>query len=217
MHTIEQLVVPRQSPGLKFAQLSALSNALTLAASLRRALATPARFVVEQQCCQIIVEGRLNLSHEEITTRAGALCTFVVPLAWKTRQPRVWCREPWRKRALAGKICNAEWHILGDGSLCYELADRWGDEIIAAEQAAGWLAAAELAADWCLNSVRWLLYRHPEAFRRGLELWDPSWPAWAHFAEGRREYKQLKEWENRARAKRPLAPTDHPPLTPVAC
>ena len=177
---------------LQLAQTSAMSDALALAFSIRQALSGPASLFVEEDGTRITVEGRLNLSHEEIVTRAKALCTFIVPLAWRQIHPLVWCREPWRKLPLPGGVCNAEWHVLGQGNLCYELQHRWQDEISAATLAGGSDAAVELAGDWVLNSVRWLLYRHLEAFRRNLSHWDSQWLAWRHYERGPRQYLQMK-------------------------
>ena len=181
---------------LQLAQTSAMSDALALAFSIRQALRGRASFFVEEDGTRITVEGRLNLSHEEIITRTAALCTFVVPMAWRRIQPLVWCRERWRKLPLPGGGCNAEWHVLGQGNLCYELQHRWQDKISAAELAGGSGAAVELAGDWVLNSVRWLLYRHLEAFRRDLPRWENAqWPAWRHYERGPRQYRQMKARE----------------------
>ena len=199
MRCVDKLIVPATSPALVLARLSALSAAMALANSLRRALAAPARFVIEEARCRIVVEGRLNLSHEEIATRTGALCTFVVPLTWRKLPPQVWCREPWRKPPLVAGAANAEWHVNRDGSLCWELPEHWADGIAGANATGERGSAVRLGTEWCLNSVRWLLYRHLEAFRRGLEHWDPAWPQWAHYGAGQREYREIREREVRAR------------------
>lgn len=201
---VDERLIPAVNPlGLQLIQLSAMSDALTLAFAVRRVLSRPAIFHIAEDGRTITVEGRLNLSHEEIVTRATALCTFVIPVVWKKRLPSVWCREPWRKHPLPGGLTNAEWHVLSDGSLCYELPHRWRDKIPEAEQAGGTPAAIALAQDWILNSVRWLLYRHLEAFRHNLTYWDNErWPAWGHGYEGPREYFKIKEREKRATRRR---------------
>lgn len=179
-----------------------MSDALTLASAVRRALSPPVRFLVAGDR-DPIVEGRLNLSHEEIITKTTALCTFVIPVTWRQGQPFVWCREPWRKLALPGGITNADWHVLGNGSLCYELLHRWRDEIAATELTSGTPATIALAEDWMLNSVRWLLYRHLEAFRRNLARWDNErWPAWGHYHHGPHEYFLMKDRERRSAERR---------------
>ncbi len=199
MQVVERLVPVVNPLALKLARTSAMSDALTLASAVRRAFSGPARFLVAGDGEPITVEGRLNLSHEEIVTRTTALCSFVIPMTWRQTQPLVWCRESWRKLALPGGIDNAEWHVLGNGSLCYELPHRWRDEVAATKLAHGTPTAIALAEDWMLNSVRWLLYRHLEAFRRNLTRWDSErWPAWGHYHHGPREYFLMKERARRS-------------------
>lgn len=195
---------PAANPvALQLAQLSAMSDALTLAFAVRRTLSKPAIFRVAEDGRTITVEGRLNLSHEGITTRAAALCTFVIPVAWKKKLPSVWCRERWRREPLSDGIPDADWHVFGDGSLCYELPHRWQDKIPEAERVGGTPAALALAEDWMLNSVRWLLYRHLEAFRRKLARWDNErWPAWGHGYDGPREYRKVRKQEVRVARRR---------------
>ena len=203
MRVVERLIPAVNPLALQLAQVSAMSDALTFASAVRQTLLGPTHFLMAEDGKTLTVEGRLNLSHEEITTRTTALCTFVVPLSWRQRQPLVWCREPWRKLPLPGGVCNAEWHVLGNGSLCYELPHRWQDEIAAAERIGGAALVVELAGEWVLNSVRWLLYRHLEAFRHNLPRWENErWPAWGHYHHGLREYLQMKAREERARRQR---------------
>lgn len=198
MPVVERLIPAVNPLALQLAQASATSDALTLAFALRRALSGPVRFFLAEDGRTITVEGWLNLSHEEIVTRNAALCTFVVPKTWQKRLPSVWCREPWRKKPLPGGVTNAEWHVLGNGSLCYELPHRWQDDLAAAELAGGIPTAVALAEAWILNSVRWLLYRHLEAFRHDLDRWDNErWPAWGHDHHGPREYLRMKAAQER--------------------
>lgn len=187
---------PQADYAQRLAQLSTLSEALTLGDLFRRELTGRVSLSLDQIGGRVVVLGSLNLSFNQVSTRAYSDCGFYVGRSWRTRPPVVFCRAPWRPPVSASGG-NAEWHVNGDGSLCYELPDRWQRTLTDAEAEHGVSIVLRLAAAWCLSSVRWLLYHHLEAFRANLQLWPTEWPAWGHYERGRAEYAKLLAEEDR--------------------
>lgn len=127
------------------------------------------------------VRGKVNLSHDGIITQKNAFCTFTVFANWAQRLPIVHCQEPWI-------IKDSDWHVGDAGWVCYELPERWVAEVEKVAQTEGQISASRYAVTWCVESVKWLLYRHYYASTVGLRKWPEGWPQWRHGAKGRGDY-----------------------------
>src|SRR5687768_2356224 len=55
------------------------------------------------------VHGRLNLSHQEISSSVSVQCRFTIKRNWRARPPALRCTEPWLRRQ--GGTLNTDWHI----------------------------------------------------------------------------------------------------------
>jgi hypothetical protein len=142
--------------------------------------------IQDQNKLSIVVKGRLGLSHDDIATPTTAHCTFIVDREWLATPPQVICAENW---VIKGQ---PDWHVSRGGTLCFELDVNWRDLVGQVSEESGLGVAAEFATGWCLNSARWLLYRHSLASQLGLKKWPRSWPYWSHGEMGRREYEKMK-------------------------
>jgi hypothetical protein len=162
------------------------SDLLHLGTSIKKCLEPLSRMQIDESGCAGIVEGRLNLSHDEVKTSIAARCSFRFGADWITRLPVVSTSEPWLIRG------GAEWHIFSDGNICYVYGPHWRDEVAAVLVEFDIEAAAAFAAAWCVRSTQWLLYRHHFAFEHGLKKWPIEWPFWPHDYKARLEYEKLK-------------------------
>jgi len=129
-----------------------------------------------------VLVGSLQLDGDGIVAPLTALCTVSVPRDIEVIIPRLACHEHWIHNG------GANWHIFSDRSLCIELPERWQKQLLAISRVFSPKDAAKYAAEYFLNSARWLLTRHRYAFENGLAEWPQNWPQWAHGESGRREY-----------------------------
>jgi len=133
------------------------------------------------------VWGQLNLSHQDIATRVNASCSLCIPSNWMERSPALRCLEIWI-RGRERRDTRPEWHINDDDSFCYVLDAEWKELLDSVRSEHGPEAAMTAAAYYCINNVRWLLFRHLEGYRRKLRKWPREWPQWAHYAAGLQDY-----------------------------
>lgn len=165
-----------------------MHDALDLATELRQHLATGSKLIWQGSDRSVLLQGHLGLSHDEVATQETASVTIEVPQQWQIIPPLARCYEPWIKRDI-------EWHSSSnfDRLLCYVFPGHWKHHL-------GMLSSRDLdqsvahhAANWCVNSLAWLLYRHLYAHEHGIVEWDPAWGGWAHSAEAAwQEFRQLK-------------------------
>jgi hypothetical protein len=137
------------------------------------------------------VRGRLNLSHQNIETKIIGNCSFCFLPNWRRSAPALRCNASWVRRPKDLKL-RADWHINADESLCYVLDTEWEDCLADIEAKHGVGLTIESAAFYCVNSARWLLYRHLEGYRRKLIGWPREWPYWPHYLAGLAEYAARK-------------------------
>jgi hypothetical protein len=137
------------------------------------------------------VTGTLNLTHSDGSTTVAAHCSIRVSPAWRKKAPILRCSDKWI-RGRERSEPNPSWHVNSDGTLCYMLDNEWADVLAEVEELHGVSAALATAAGYAINSVRWLLYRHLQGYRRKLVSWDPQWPQWPHYADGIWAYHREK-------------------------
>lgn len=104
----------------------------------------------------------------------GALCTLHLPERWLSHPPTVWCHESWFRRG------NIDWHAYSDGSLCWDLDQRWRVHLRCLARVLTREQLARHAAEYLLNSVRSLLTRHLTGHKLGLTEWPKEWLQWSH-------------------------------------
>jgi hypothetical protein len=155
---------------------------LTIGSALESRLATCTPFLIDESNCSLRFSGRLNLSHDDVKTQKHANCEFVVQPDFAERKPDVYCRDSWIKG-------DWDWHANSSGWICYELPDRWFDLVSNVVKEQGEARGAQFAAEWCLHSTRWLLYRHYIASAQSIRKWPKDWPQWSHGDAGVREYR----------------------------
>lgn len=147
--------------------------------------------------CKIIsrgvatVRGKLNLSHQNIETNAVADCSFCIARNWRRTPPALRCTASWIRHPEDSQL-RADWHINTDESLCYVLGAEWQDCLADIEAKHGLDLMMHAAAFYCVNSARWLLYRHLQGYRRKLKRWAKEWPYWPHYEAGLAEYTARK-------------------------
>ena len=162
------------------------SDLLHLASGITsRLLQGSAWMKVDQQTWTAECGGLLNLSHDDLQTDTSAKCVFIICHNWIDTMPIVCCEEPWLKKM------GADWHVYKNGVLCFELDLRWKDQVARAVQEHGTMHGAAYAATWCLNSSRWLLYRHHYAHVHNIHQWPKEWPSWRHGKDGQRDYRRM--------------------------
>lgn len=137
-----------------------------------------------------VIDGDLNLSHEDVRTRVSATCSLEVSENWANFGPSLRCTAPWIR---GQDVRDPDWHVNSDGSLCYVLGDQWRDAINYARQNIALSEVDSYAAFYAVNSAKWLLFRHLESYRMGITRWSDHWPAWPHHEAGRRAYRQWRE------------------------
>jgi hypothetical protein len=139
------------------------------------------------------VRGKLNLSHQNIETNVVADCSLCVLCDWRRTAPALRCGARWIRRP-EDSLLRADWHINSDESLCYVLDAEWRDCLADIEAKHGPDFTINAAALYCVNSARWLLYRHLQAYRRKLKKWPKEWPQWPHYEAGVIEYIRQKRF-----------------------
>jgi hypothetical protein len=159
------------------------SDVLNLAERIQKQLGSSPGIRVSPDSRQASFSGYLNLSHTNVESDVNAYCQFHVFCDWETQLPALFCHEPWVKK-------DWDWHVGKDGNVCYELPLRWQDHIRKVRQEAGFVLAIGYAATWCLNSTRWLLYRHHFAYENSISVWPKNWPAWRHNEDGISDYRR---------------------------
>jgi hypothetical protein len=136
-----------------------------------------------------VLSGQLPLAE------GGALkakCQIEVGSNWRTKPPKLRCEEPWIRRP--GGIKNLDWHIFGDGSLCYVFPEEWADTIYQAELRHGSAVALQVAQQYLIRNARWLLNCHMVAYRQGLAEWPQAWNHWPHgYKEALKAYERGKK------------------------
>lgn len=139
------------------------------------------------------VRGALNLTHQNIETKVAVRCSFCVPVRWYENAPALRCTERWIRRP-SDPLLRANWHVNDDDSLCYVLDPEWRD-CLADIRAKNPELVIRSAAFYCVNSARWLVYRHLEGYRRNLKDWpSEEWPSWPHSIGGLRAYRAQKRY-----------------------
>jgi len=124
------------------------------------------------------LEGVLNLSHGGIQIDQCADLKISIPHDWIDTLPRIICTSPWTMWRPGG---NPDWHIYGDRSLCWVLDTEWTFNLNRFFSKFSADATVEVAGYWCLNNVRWLLWRHYLSFTMGESNWKKhDWDAWPH-------------------------------------
>ena len=137
------------------------------------------------------VRGKLNLSHQNIESKVAADCSLCVPLCWLLNAPALRCTANWIRRPI-DPLLRANWHVNDDDSLCYVLDPEWKD-CLTDIRSKNPVLIIRSAAFYCVNSARWLLYRHLEGYRRNLKDWPiKEWPCWPHSVGGLRAYRDRK-------------------------
>jgi hypothetical protein len=149
------------------------------------------RMIVAENCRELRVDGLLNLSHDSVSTSKTAWCAFYLRPEWIEEMPVVFCLEDWTIREI-------DWHMNEQGWVCYELPERWTDTMRTVAGQEGVACAAKFGAVWCLESVKWLLYRHYFASITGLRKWPASWPQWPHGRRAQDVYEAEKNKIQRA-------------------
>ncbi len=165
------------------------SHIFNLASAIREKLGSPGSLFQRPPGFRIGVRGMLALQDFAPGFTFGAVCSFIVPATWRQSLIKVFCHESWLRREI-------KWHVFRDGSLCYELDDRWKDGISAVEQEHGTADAVTFAAFWCLNGSQKLLEKHLLGHRLALRHWQHQWAEWPHTLN---EARKLYEREKRIR------------------
>lgn len=125
----------------------------------------------------------IPLAHDHIETDARAKCRAVLTADFITDLPKVYCEEYWLKK-------DADWHVNGDGSLCYELDARWSHKMKAFYDRFSLVEVVNIAAFWSVHHVKSLLYRHLLGYENGLSRWPKEWEAFRHGERGREDFER---------------------------
>jgi hypothetical protein len=164
------------------------NNILTLATLLCSELGTSHGVNIEPSARWAEVSGILNLSHDNISTPALARCKFKIGSSWVAAPPRVKCLEPWVR-------LEADWHAgigINCDEICYVLDEEWRDAVSKVYTEQGIASAARYAAEFCLQNVKWLLYRHYIGFVAKTKSWPKDWPGRPHGDEAYKQYRLEK-------------------------
>jgi hypothetical protein len=160
------------------------SAVFNLTTAIRDDLLTPGPLFQRPGGFQIGVQGLLLLRDFAAETTYPAHCTFIASGDWRRLPPKVFCSESWVRHTI-------EWHVLRDGSLCYEFCGRWADRVADVDHSNQVHEAVQYAAQWCLNGCRSLLEKHLFADRQNIKAWPKKWDAWPHgFDAANYEYHQ---------------------------
>ena len=166
-----------------------MHEAFDLAAELRRHLGPGSMMLWQGSTRSVLLRGRLGLSHDDVVTAETAAVTIEVPERWRIVPPLARSFEPWIKRGV-------DWHTFTalDGVLCYVFDGHWRHHLENLSHRNLEKPIAHHAANWCANSLSWLLYRHLYAHEHGQTEWNPAWGGWPHGpAAAWREFEKLKK------------------------
>lgn len=105
---------------------------------------------------------------------------------WKKRPPKVFCFERWIRREL-------DWHVIRDGSFCWDHPDRWVDRCKVTMDLLSTRHACIRLASYLKESLHYLIQCHWQGAELGLATWHPSWRQFAHFESGTVEYAGERE------------------------
>jgi len=105
---------------------------------------------------------------------AVAQCSIIIDLSLFSSPPPVVCHESWLK-------LGAEWHASpSDKSLCYVFGLEWKDKLEDIVTTHGYFVAAQVAKEWLLRNVQWLLNKHVLSDQLNLTEWPNEWAYWPH-------------------------------------
>lgn len=100
---------------------------------------------------------------------------------WNRFPPQIFCDEKWNTREL-------DWHVVEDGSFCWDHPIRWVDRCVIAKEILPLLNYYCHLAAHLRDSIQSLLNCHWWGAERGLDQWHTSWPQFSHHESGTREY-----------------------------
>lgn len=126
---------------------------------------------------------RIPLKHDKIETIAEATCHFQLFREFERKMPQVSCSEYWIRKDI-------EWHINTNGTLCYELAERWKRYMADLTQKLSRADLMYVASHWCLHHIQSLLYRHLHGYENNMTVWPAQWKAFRHGDDGTVDYLQ---------------------------
>lgn len=162
--------------------------ALNFAVALMQRLDEPRGFGRNGSSFPFFVSGRWALRSHQLQSEVSVPLEFGISCKWMSSPPLVRSSAAFIRREI-------DWHCSGSGLLCIGLPEEWKDEFEFMLQQR-MLAPEELldvAATWTLASTDSLISRHLLGARYGLKKWPREWAQWAHFEEGRRAYRRMKE------------------------
>lgn len=165
-----------------------MHDAFDLATELRQHLCAGSELIWQGRNRSVLLQGRMGLSHDEVVTGETAMVMIEVPHCWQKVPPLVRSSEAWITRGV-------EWHSSSnfDKVLCYVFTGHWQHHLCRLDSRILDKSVAHYAANWCVNSLAWLLYRHLYAYEHGITEWNPAWGGWAHSPDAAwREFRQLK-------------------------
>lgn len=136
-----------------------------------------------QKCCLI---GVIQTAAGQEKAPIGCLCRILIYDEWFQFMPKIHCIEPWIRRG------SADWHIYSDGSLCWDLKNRWHEHIASIPSYYSMEETSTHSAAYLLNSVRSLLAQHYIAWQLNLLKWPSEWPQWSHNQQGVLEYNRMR-------------------------
>jgi len=149
------------------------SAVFNLTTAIRDDLLNPGALFQRPGGFQIGVHGLLLLHDFAAETTYPANCIFIASTEWRHVPPKVFCSESWLKKGI-------DWHVLPDGSLCYEFFKRWADRVSIVNTSNEVHDTVQYAARWCVNGSRRLLEKHLFADRQNIKAWPKQWDAWPH-------------------------------------
>ncbi|MCB1225714.1 MAG: hypothetical protein KDK99_07900 [Verrucomicrobiales bacterium] len=166
-----------------------MHDAFDLATELRQHLCAGSNLMWQGRSRSVLLQGRLSLSHDEVVTGETASVVIEVPQQWQTIPPLARSYEAWIKRGV-------EWHSSSnfDRVLCYVFTGHWQHHLGRLSSRSLDKSVAHYAANWCVNSLAWLLYRHLYAYEHGITKWNSAWGGWAHSPdEAWQDFEKLKQ------------------------
>ncbi len=149
------------------------SAVFNLTTAIRDDLVDPGPLFQRPGDFQIGVQGILLLRDLAADTTYPADCIFIASTEWRRSPPKTFSSESWLRRSI-------DWHVLADGSLCYEFFERWADKVAMVNSSNEVQEAVQYAAKWCVNASRRLLEKHLFAHRQNIQDWPKEWDAWPH-------------------------------------
>ena len=126
-------------------------------------------------------DARIPLKHDQVETSAEANCRFWLFPHFETMMPRVSCADYWVRKDI-------EWHINTDGTLCYELAERWKRQMSVLKKRLTPSDLMYVASNWCLHHTQSLLFRHLHGYENNMTIWPTKWKAFRHGNDGTADY-----------------------------